>query len=141
VIAAWLRRVTSTVVLRTLLFAAVFSLAAVPPLDSDLWWHLANGRLIVTTGSIPHVDVYSFSAAGQPWVMHEWLADLAMYLLYQLGGLPSLVAIFAAVVTAAAVCLYLLLRQTGLAASAATAKKAEPMKKIWTTMMERNGCR
>src|SRR5216683_3399245 len=121
VIAAWLRRVSSTVVLRTLLFAAVFSLAAVPPLDPDLWWHLANGRLIVTTASIPHVDVYSFSVAGQPWVMHEWLADLAMYLLYQLGGLPALVAIFAAIVTASAVCLYLLLRQTGLAASAAAA--------------------
>jgi hypothetical protein len=119
--AAWLRRVTSTVVLRTLLFAAIFSLAAVPPLDPDLWWHLANGRLIVTTASIPHVDVYSFSAAGQPWVMHEWLADLGMYLLYQLGGLPSLVAIFAAVVTVSAVCLYLLLRQTGLAANAAAA--------------------
>ena len=117
--AALLRRVTSTVVLRSLLFTAIFSVAAVPPLDPDLWWHLANGRLIQTTGSIPHVDVYSFSAAGQPWVMHEWLADLGMYGLYQLGGLPLLVAIFAAVVAAAAVCLYLLLRQTGLAASAA----------------------
>jgi hypothetical protein len=121
VIAAWLRRVTSTVVLRWLLFAAIFSLAAVPPLDPDLWWHLANGRLILTTGSIPHVDVYSFSAAGQPWVMHEWLADLGMYLLYQHGGLPFMVAVFAGVVTASAVCLYLLLRQTGLAASAAAA--------------------
>ena len=117
--AALLRRVTSTVVLRLLLFTAIFSVAAVPPLDPDLWWHLANGRLILTAGSIPHVDLYSFSAAGQPWVMHEWLADLAMYLLYQLGGLPLMVAIFAAVVTASAVCLYLLLRQTGLAASAA----------------------
>ena len=120
-IAAWLRRVTSAVVLRWLLFVAVFSLAAVPPLDPDLWWHLANGRLIQTTGSIPHVDVYSFSAAGQPWVMHEWLADLGMYLLYQLGGLPVMVAIFAGIVTASAVCLYLLLRQTGLAATAAAA--------------------
>ena len=117
--AALLRRVTSTVALRSLLFTAIFSLAAVPPLDPDLWWHLANGRLILATASIPHVDVYSFSAAGQPWVMHEWLADLAMYLVYQLGSLPLLVAIFAAVVTASAVCLYLLLRQTGLAASAA----------------------
>src|SRR3989441_2799527 len=114
-----LRRVTSAVVLRVLLFAAIFSLAAVPPLDPDLWWHLADGRLMVATSSIPHVDVYSFSAAGHPWVMHEWLADLAMYLLYQAGGLPWLVAVFAGVVTAAAVCLYLLLRRTGLAPSAA----------------------
>src|SRR5437879_13603249 len=29
-----------------LLFTAIFSLAAVPPLDPDLWWHLANGRLL-----------------------------------------------------------------------------------------------
>jgi hypothetical protein len=114
-----LRRVTSTVVLRILLFMAIFSLAAVPPLDPDLWWHLANGRLMLATSSIPHLDVYSFSAAGHPWVMHEWLADLAMYLLYQAGGLPWLVAVFAGVVTAAAICLYLLLRRTGLAPSAA----------------------
>jgi hypothetical protein len=119
--AALLRRVTSTVILRVLLFTAVFSLAAVPPLDPDLWWHLANGRLIFATGSIPHLDVYSFSAAGQPWVMHEWLADLGMYLLYQLGGIPLMVGIFAGVVTASAVCLYLLVRQTGLAVTAAAA--------------------
>ena len=85
---AFLRRVTSAVVLRVLLFTAVFSLAAVPPLDPDLWWHLANGRLMLATQSIPQTDVYSFSAAGHPWVMHEWLADLAMYLLFQAGGLP-----------------------------------------------------
>ena len=96
-------------------------MAAVPPLDPDLWWHLANGRLMLTTSSIPHVDLYSFSAAGHPWVMHEWLADLAMYLLFQRGGLPFLVAIFAGMVTAAAICLYLLLRRTGLPPTAAAA--------------------
>jgi len=104
-----------------LLFTAIFSLAAVPPLDPDLWWHLANGRVMLATSSIPHSDLYSFSAAGQPWVMHEWLADLAMYLLYQAGGLPWLVAVYAGVVTAAAICLYLLLRRTGLPQSAAVA--------------------
>jgi hypothetical protein len=118
-VGALLRRVTSAVVLRFLLFAAIFSLAAVPPLDPDLWWHLANGRLMLATSSIPHLDVYSFSAAGHPWVIHEWLADLAMYLLYQAGGLPWLVAVFAGIVTAAAICLYLLLRRCGLAPSAA----------------------
>lgn len=101
-------------VLRSLLFVAVFSLAAVPPIDPDLWWHLANGRLMVATASIPHADVYSFSAAGQPWVMHEWLADLGMYGLDRLGGLPLLVATFALMVVAAAGCLYWLLRRSGL---------------------------
>src|SRR2546430_5927451 len=114
VVGGVLRRVTSALVLRWLLFTAIFSLAAVPPLDPDLWWHLANGRVIIATGTIPHVDLYSFSAAGQPWVMHEWLADLMMYLLYQLGGLPLLVAIFAGVVAAGAICLYIILRRSDL---------------------------
>jgi hypothetical protein len=112
--AALLRRFTSGLLLRCLLFVAIFSLAAIPPIDTDLWWHLANGRLMVMTASIPHVDVYSFSAAGQPWVMHEWLADLGMYAIFQLGGLPLLVALFAGLVTAAAGCLYWLLRRAGL---------------------------
>ncbi|HEX3630517.1 MAG TPA: hypothetical protein VHW91_08610, partial [Candidatus Dormibacteraeota bacterium] len=52
--AALVRQATSAVLLRSLLFVAIFSLAAVPPLDPDLWWHLANGRLIVATATIPH---------------------------------------------------------------------------------------
>lgn len=116
---AALRRLGSGVVLRSLLFVAIFSLAAVPPLDPDLWWHLANGRLMVSTMAIPHVDLYSFSAAGHPWVMHEWLADLVMYGLYRVGGLPVLVALFALLVTAAAAILYWLLRRAGLHPTAA----------------------
>src|SRR5438270_3683900 len=118
-LAGVLGRCTSGLVLRCVLFVAILSLAPVPPLDPDLWWHLANGRLIATTASIPHLDLYSFSAAGQAWVMHEWLADLGMYGLYQLGGLPLLVAIAALVVTAAAICLYQLLRRGGLHPTAA----------------------
>src|SRR5207237_82144 len=114
VVVGALRRVSSAVGLRWLRLTPIFSLAAVPPLDPDLCWHLANGRLMVTTGTIPHVDLYSFSAAGHPWVMHEWLADLTMYLLYQLGGLPLLVAVFAGVVTAGAICLYVILRRSNL---------------------------
>lgn len=116
-----LSRITSGVVLRCLLFVAIVSLAAVPPIDPDLWWHLANGRLIVATGSIPHVDVYSFSAVGQPWVMHEWLADLGMYGLFKLAGLPLLVGLFAMLVTVSAGCLFWLLRRAGLKSAAGVA--------------------
>ena len=110
---------SSSVVLRSLLFVSIFSLAAVPPIDPDLWWHLANGRLLVATVSIPHADVYSFSAAGQPWVMHEWLADLGMYGLFKLAGLPLLVGFFALVVVASAAFLYRLLRRSSLGSAAA----------------------
>ncbi len=112
-------RLDSGLLLRVLLFVAILSLAAVPPVDPDLWWHLANGRLLVQLGSWPHTDLYSFSAAGHPWVMHEWLSDLLMYALYMAGGLPLLVAVFAGLVMSTAVCLFLVLRWTGLHPTAA----------------------
>ena len=114
-----LSRLTSRVLLLSLLFVAIFSLAAVPPLDPDLWWHLANGRLMLALGGWPHADVFSFSAAGHPWIVHEWLADLGMFIAYRAGGLPLLVALFALVVVAGAICLQSLLRGSGLHPTAA----------------------
>jgi hypothetical protein len=114
-----LSRLTSRALLMSLMFVAIFSLAAVPPLDPDLWWHLANGRLMLALGGWPHADVFSFSAAGHPWIVHEWLADLGMFLTYRAGGLPLLVAVFALVVVAGAICLHALLRGSGLHPTAA----------------------
>jgi hypothetical protein len=117
--AGLIRRFHSGLLLKLLLFVSIFSLATVPPVDPDLWWHLANGRLLSTLHWWPQTDLYSFSAAGHPWVMHEWLADLLMYGVYQLGGLPLLVVIFAGVVTGGAACLFLILRWSGLHPTAA----------------------
>ncbi len=103
----------SGAVLRILVFVAIFSLAALPPVDPDLFWHLTNGQVILQSGW-PHTDLYSFSAPGHAWVMHEWLADLAMALIVRVGGLPLLVALFAGLVTISAACLYWLLRRGGL---------------------------
>lgn len=46
--------------------------------DSDYYWHVTTGRLIAATG-IPSTDPFSFTWAGQPWVMHEWLGELLIY--------------------------------------------------------------
>lgn len=43
--------------------------------DGDLGRHLTLGREILDTGSIPVVDVYSFTSAGGSMVPHEWLAQ------------------------------------------------------------------
>ena len=59
--------------------------------DPDYFWHFTTGRLIVTTGQIPSSDPYSFTWAGQPWTLHEWLSEVLIYLLVnafgQLGAL------------------------------------------------------
>ena len=76
--------------------ATIFAVAAVPRLDSDLWWHLAAGRRIVETSSIPRVDPFSFTFAGKPWLNHEWLAEV----LFHGIGLNLLPFFFALVITA-----------------------------------------
>jgi hypothetical protein len=52
---------------------------AVAPTDPDYWWHERTGQLIAETHAVPTVDPYSFTAAGQPWVAHEWLTELFFY--------------------------------------------------------------
>lgn len=87
------------------LFAAI-ALVALRPLltpipPHDFWWHLATGRLIVETGSIPDIDQFSYTQAGQPFYNQSWLAQLLMYGIYRLGGVPLLLVIQAAVIALA----------------------------------------
>jgi hypothetical protein len=60
-----------------------------PPLD--FWWHLKVGEVIATTGSIPRSDIFSFTAAGRPFVLQNWLGELIYYWTYRAGGFPMLV--------------------------------------------------
>ena len=60
--------------------------------DPDFFTHVRTGQLIVETGQIPNTDPFSFTWAGQPWILHEWLSEVFMYLLVStVGVLPSLV--------------------------------------------------
>ncbi len=58
--------------------------------DPDLWWHLRTGQWIVEGGGIPYTDPFSFTARGQPWIAHSWLAEICMFLLYRYVGPFSL---------------------------------------------------
>jgi hypothetical protein len=57
----------------------------------DFWWHLKMGEIIARTGSIPSVDLFSFTAAGKPFVVQNWLAELIFYGSYKVGGFPLIV--------------------------------------------------
>lgn len=89
------------------LFAALFVLSARPVTDPDFGWHLKTGEYIVTTQTIPRTDFFSFTYVGAPWVTHEWLVQVAMYLLYQAGGFGALVILFALLAAAAFGLVYL----------------------------------
>ena len=45
--------------------------------DPDLWGHVRFGQDMLTAGSVRLPDTYSFTT-NQPWVNHEWVAEIAM---------------------------------------------------------------
>ena len=53
--------------------------------DFDLGWQLATGRWVVQHHQIPSVDVFSYTAAGQPWI-YPVGAGILFYLAYLVGG-------------------------------------------------------
>src|SRR5271154_3681792 len=54
--------------------------------DPDLWGHIVFGRQILHDGAILRQDIYSWTANGQPWINHEWLAEIFLAKAYALGG-------------------------------------------------------
>lgn len=47
--------------------------------ESDNFYHLKAGQIIWETKQVPRADILSFTAAGAPWITHEWLAELIFY--------------------------------------------------------------
>lgn len=64
--------------------------AALMGVQSDTWWQLRTGQVILATGSVPTRDVFSSTVPGAYWPNHEWLALVFFYGLYAIGGLPAL---------------------------------------------------
>ncbi len=61
--------------------------AALEPITAaDLWWTMAAGRWIAAHGTVPAVDVFSYTFAGAPWFNQEWLSQVAFYELYRVAG-------------------------------------------------------
>src|SRR5579863_3571722 len=58
--------------------------------DPDIWWHLADARLLFSTGQFIHIEPYSFTVAGQPWINPEWLAELPYWFGYRTFGLRGI---------------------------------------------------
>jgi len=64
----------------------------------DIWFHLRTGELI-RSGFFPHVDVFSFTAAGKPWIAHEWGSEVIFSWLYDTFGVVGLITLRALIVS------------------------------------------
>ncbi|HEX8937579.1 MAG TPA: hypothetical protein VF776_04855, partial [Sphingomicrobium sp.] len=57
--------------------------------DGDVSWHIAAGQWMIAHGKVPFTDPFSYSAAGKPWVAHEWLSEVGIGVAYNLAGFTA----------------------------------------------------
>ncbi len=68
------------------LFLLAFLLASFAASNAQVWFDLASGRVLAEGAHSFGQDPFSFGAAERIWVHHDWLYDLGLYGLYQLGS-------------------------------------------------------
>lgn len=95
-----------------ILFVALGAWPIKRAVDPDFWWHLRTGELVFDSG-IPRHDVFSWTAAGRPWVAHEWLSEAIIYAVESLLGYIGNVALFDAAAVGALLLMYALARSLG----------------------------
>ena len=78
--------------LAALLLGFAFLVASFRAGNSDLFLHLATGRMIAQGAFDFGNDPFTFTAQGV-WVNHNWLCDLVAYWLYQMGGAGGIVLV------------------------------------------------
>ena len=54
--------------------------------DPDIWWHLRNAEVLLSTHHFIRQELFSFTTPGQPWINPEWLAEIPFYLGYRVCG-------------------------------------------------------
>src|SRR5947209_20100446 len=75
------------VVLALLVLRFAFLAASFAARNSDVWLHLAAGRLLAHGDYHFGADPFAYTTLGVYWANHAWLFDLGLYLGFQtLGG-------------------------------------------------------
>lgn len=69
--------------------------------STDAYISLAGGREIMAHG-LPHADTMTVAGAGSRWIDQQWLGQVVLFRLWQMGGY-ALVSLISAAATAAAI--------------------------------------
>lgn len=63
--------------------------------DGDTYMHIAAGHWILQHRAIPTHDPFSHTMLGAPWTAHEWLSEVILATVHDMGGWTGLVAVTA----------------------------------------------
>jgi tetratricopeptide (TPR) repeat protein len=93
-------------------FCLAFVLVHKAVFDLDIWLHLKSGEYILQQAGVPHNDVFSFPLNGKPWLDHEWLFQVIVYLVYARWQADGLILMQSALIIASFWVLFLIGRRT-----------------------------
>lgn len=88
-------------------------LVTYPIFDFDLYWHLANGREMVSAGRIISEEVFSYTHYAEKFANHEWLGQVIFYRVWDSFGPYGLLGLKLLLVALMVFLLYRTLRYQG----------------------------
>ena len=87
VVSARLEMITRNFLLFALFcFTAILSFTNI--YNGDVWWSLAEGREIVSSGVLQNTNKFSFTFPDHHWISAQWLFSLTAYILNNLVESP-----------------------------------------------------
>lgn len=82
----WRTSKTFLFIVCAIFFVAIFLFSLHPIRESDTGFIIRTGEYVWNTLSVPHADIFSFTAPNAPWVAHYWLPGLLFFFFYSLFG-------------------------------------------------------
>jgi hypothetical protein len=93
-----------------LVVAGGLAIGVQPLNDNSFLTHLATGRLMIDIEGIPRTDPFTFTVAGDPWVVQSWLASMVYGVVEHWLEEPGLTVLFGLTSAALAAAVWALTR-------------------------------
>jgi hypothetical protein len=83
------------------IYALLLALGGMLLNDPDTYWHIAVGDWIIEHRAFPHVDMFSATVAGAPWIAKEWLSQVLFAGAHAVAGWSGVVVLAAFAIASA----------------------------------------
>jgi hypothetical protein len=115
-----------------LLFLAIATTACLMGAQSDTYWQLRAGQEMIASGHVLLEDTFTYTVRGGYWPNHEWLSQVAFYLLYRAGGFPLLTLFLASLIVLAWTSAWQLMRGSPAARLGLMMVLLVPSARLWS---------
>ncbi len=88
-------------IVAALLYVMLLALGGKLLNDADTYWQIALGDWMIANRAVPHVDTFSWTVAGAPWISSQWLAQVIFAGAYSALGWSGVVAVSALAIASA----------------------------------------